>query len=272
MNIILRPRGSGFETTKGICSFSSSGLRQVKENKPTQPNDIIFAWGHLERERESQLWINSLESLRTARYKPAARALWRDRGVNIPRTWLNMQEVSPFPENGVIIRPRYHQQGQEFYFYPSFEAMRALSGQRAYYVSEFIPKDREFRIFVIQGRVLAVAEKFVSNPEQKAWNHSLGGSFDNIPWGHWPKRACKLAIRAMEVIGLDFGAVDLIREGSQDYVLEINTAPQLESNYRRECFARAFDYIVRNGKAIISLPERVRNWRDLIHPVLVNGE
>jgi glutathione synthase/RimK-type ligase-like ATP-grasp enzyme len=48
----------------------------------------------------------------------------------------------------------------------------------------------------------------------------------------WPglRQLQEAAIRTVEILGLDFGAVDIIWNKKQDryYVLEVNTAPGLE--------------------------------------------
>jgi hypothetical protein len=68
---------------------------------------------------------------------------------------------------------------------------------------------------------------------------------------------------------LDFGAVDVMVDANgRPYVLEINSAPSQTSPYRQECMAKAFDYIVRNGKdSIPIIPER-GGYKKFIHVAL----
>ena len=58
-------------------------------------------------------------------------------------------------------------------------------------------------------------------------------------------RLCQTIMKAMEAVGLDFGAVDVvITEDGTPYVLEINTAPELtNSEYSAAKYARYFDWI-----------------------------
>jgi hypothetical protein len=52
------------------------------------------------------------------------------------------------------------------------------------------------------------------------------------------------------------------------YVLEINSAPSQTSPYRQTCTAKAFDWIVLNGKDKIPLSDE-RGYKKYIHPAMV---
>ena len=45
-----------------------------------------------------------------------------------------------------------------------------------------------------------------------------------------PDMLCPIAIQAVNLLDLDFGAVDIIYKDDEFYVLEVNTAPSLTSN------------------------------------------
>lgn len=105
------------------------------------------------------------------------------------------------------------------------------------------PKERELRVHVFGGRVIAYAEKRRVNSERfvkdKAFNKNLA-----IPdfWvrnhaNGWiyctegvrlPALAESVSKDAVGALGLDFGAVDLLLDGERCVVCEINTAPGLE--------------------------------------------
>lgn len=55
------------------------------------------------------------------------------------------------------------------------------------------------------------------------------------------ERIENLAVEAVEALGLDFGAVDIIKDNDGNvYVLEVNTAPGLGNTDTREAYRRAF--------------------------------
>jgi glutathione synthase/RimK-type ligase-like ATP-grasp enzyme len=138
------------------------------------------------------------------------------------------------------------------------------------YISEFIPKEREYRIYVVQGRVAMVAEKTPADPGAIAWNHHLGGSFENVRWKEWPRAACLEGIKACVALGLDFGGIDVITDGEgTPYVLEGNSAPSMTSEYRQQCFAKVFNYIRKNGKERIQLTKQPKD-RKSIYPYIIH--
>ena len=81
------------------------------------------------------------------------------------------------------------------------------------------------------------------------------------------------AMKAANVSGTDFRGVEVMVDAEGNpYVLEVNSAPSQTSPYRQQCVAKAFDYIVNNGKQHFPDVDNVRGWRDVIHPALVPDE
>jgi glutathione synthase/RimK-type ligase-like ATP-grasp enzyme len=155
------------------------------------------------------------------------------------------------------------------------DVYRACQKYSKYYISEYIQKDQEFRVFVLSGRVLAVVEKIPLNKNEVSWGCVEQGRFKYLPWMEWPLYATEKALQATELSGLDFGAVDVLSrsEGTSGaknaYVLEINTAPEL-TPYYMETFVKGFDYILQNGKDKIPITgtSGSRSFKNYIHPVL----
>ena len=97
----------------------------------------------------------------------------------------------------------------------------------------------------------------------------MGGRFDNVAFGDWPLRAVKCAIEGFNLSKLDFGGVDvMIDADGKPYILEINSAPSQTSPYRQECTAKAFQYILENGKDRIPLIDEKGGFRKFIHPAI----
>lgn len=102
---------------------------------------------------------------------------------------------------------------------------------------EYIKKKFEFRIHVGDGKVIDRQQKKKRNDvdlEDINWrirSHANGFVFARSDISV-PKCVDEQALAAMEVIGLDFGAVDVIynQHHKKAYVLEINTAPGLEGS------------------------------------------
>lgn len=101
--------------------------------------------------------------------------------------------------------------------------------------TRYIKKQEEYRIHVFKGRVIDVQRKARSRdvPDDLVnWQvrtHENGFIFAR-EGVELPDEAKDIAINAVDSVGLDFGAVDIVYNAkkNQYYVLEINTAPGLE--------------------------------------------
>jgi len=103
--------------------------------------------------------------------------------------------------------------------------------ERAPVYTKYVKKLKEFRIQVFQGRVIDVQEKRGRNgAERNAQIRNLDNGYVYCREGiELPEGANELAIKAVEAVNYDWGAVDLIynQRHNQLYVLEVNSAPGL---------------------------------------------
>jgi len=108
-------------------------------------------------------------------------------------------------------------------------------------------KRHEYRVHVFKDQVIDVVQK----KKKKGSDSPTGGKIRNVDDG-WAfchnnlqinnlDALNKIGIDAVKACGLDFGAVDVIWNESQDkyYVVEVNTAPGLETS-TIQCYADAF--------------------------------
>jgi len=108
----------------------------------------------------------------------------------------------------------------------------------------FIPNCDEYRVHVAFGKAINFQQKkkrkgVKADPYVKS--HTKGWIFarqDVI----LPKGVEKESIKAVDALGLDFGAVDIMqnRDNKIAYVLEVNTAPGLDSEHSVSVYAEAF--------------------------------
>lgn len=129
---------------------------------------------------------------------------------------------------------------------------------RSDYYTRYIPRDTEFRTWVYRRRHLGTYEKVLRYPERNRRRQRLGANFRNgfaftlVPGETVPEGLRDIASRAVEALGLDFGAVDVLRGLDQRlYVLEVNTAPGVEGEDRF---------------AIRALAEKIQRWSNLNFP------
>lgn len=279
--IILRRRKLGRTSAREIAACSATGIKVVRNWMPRdwadagQLIDYVFRWGCTsESSRPEAKTVNTAQAIRWCSNKRQGRLDMQEAGVPVPKTWGSVEEwfnAIPAGEiKAVVARPEIHAQGRHLLLSNNpakFNQFAQAHG--SIYLSEYIKKVAEYRVLVCQGRVVWVAQKTPGNPEDVAWNVARGGRFDNVRWAAWPMEVIKAAIAAANVSKTDFCGVDVMSdEDGKPYVLEVNSAPSQTSPYRQSCLAKAFDYIVKNGKQHFPSPAAYMGWKDVIHPAV----
>ena len=280
MIFFLRRRGYGKDTCRELASVMSHDVSVIRNTRVYShhrfPQDTVIRWG-CTTPVNARYEINTSQAIHQVNDKMGFRRVLNEHEL-CPLTTFSITDLDPWGNETdqhcypVMVRPRTHARGIDIYI---CQTRRALAhtchqlGEGNYYISELINKTAEYRVFIAQGRVLSVAKKIPEDPEAVAWNHAAGASFENVRWDQWPLRAVRVSVEAFNLSSLDFGAIDVIvGQDNRAYVLEINTAPALESEYRTECLAKAFDYMLDNGKERIPLVEQRGGYRKFIHPAI----
>ena len=286
--VILRRRKLGRKSTNGIANVSTTGIKVVRNWCDQWPGDYkyVFRWGCTSTIPDTDACVvNTAAAIHWCSDKRRGRLEMQDEGVPVPKTWEFgefFDDMQSKEDGKYVVRPPQHAQGRGLYVID----VNTYGGGRKYhtgrigaevesgYVSELINKVAEYRVMVVCNRVVWVAQKTPGNPEDVAWNVARGGRFDNVRWGDWNLAVIRAALAAAKVSGCDFCGVDVMVDAEGNpYVLEVNSAPSQTSPYRQSCLAKAFDYIVNNGKehfpAVQSNPRTT--WKSYIHPA-VRGE
>lgn len=281
--LLLRRKKLGLGSCKGIRDASKTGLDFIRNDQVLLDTfkdiDMVFRWGCTSTVPVKNV-VNTAKAIHTVSDKSGFRKMcMHDNTIldNTPLTVFNTIEAAlvleKSPDLQLFVRPRHHSQGKNYHVVSNgLELLKAIQicGE-GWYASELINKSAEYRVFVVQGRVVWVANKIPDNPDAIVWNVAQGGKFENVKWGDWPMEALRAAVKAVELAGLDFGGVDLmLDQDGHPYLIEINSAPSQTSPYRQSCTAKAFDYIVENGKDNLSLNMDYDedNWRHYIHPAI----
>lgn len=226
-----RPTGrqiaSGLGIPFGTCFFFQKAV----------PREIAIRWGGAELPNlDAPDCINKSEAIKRASSKIATFRRLSDADVPIPR-WTTSREEATRWEATVFGRTSEGFAGRGIEVYEPGTRI----GSHALY-TEFIPNEREYRLHVVGGVVVSVQRKYLERP------HLVGrGYLKNVAHGYVFKTPEKdlnqsrkdAAIKAVEALGLDFGAVDMIVDAEgKEYVLEVNTAPSL-SPMRVEAYLNA---------------------------------
>ena len=290
--IILRRRKLGRTSCREIAERSIMNISHCRnwiagDQSAIYNADVVIRWGCTSTVNTNKV-LNTSEAIHQVNNKRGFRMLLNEHAL-CPPTWESIADwykvADDYPT--IVARPASHSRGRNLLVYSqqqdvdgSTQLDNFVRRFPNYYLSELINKVAEYRVFVVQGRAVAVARKTPGNPDDVAWNVAQGGRFDNVRWGDWPLKAVRVAIEAFNLSSLDFGGVDVMVDGDGDaYVIEINSAPSLTSPYRQGAMSKAFDYILskyNNGStwqeshARIPLVNERGGWRKFIHPALSN--
>ena len=284
MSVIILRRPKLGLSVKHLVAKSQCIDKVVRNDRPIpQDLSLVFRWGTTSNV-DCRNVVNTAEAIHRVNDKTGFRKTlmdsWEDAGAPeggplCPNTFYeDPEEIARWMADvgcSVIVRPRIHAQGRHVYLCNNRAELDAAIARcgAGWYASEYINKVAEYRITFVQGRVVWVAQKTPGDPNAVAWNVARGGRFDNVRWDDWPLRSVRVARDAFLLSGLDFGAVDVMVDADgRPYVLEINSAPSQTSPYRQECMAKAFDYIVRNGKEPIPVIAERGGYKRFIHPAL----
>jgi glutathione synthase/RimK-type ligase-like ATP-grasp enzyme len=201
----------------GRAIAKALGIKYGRENKTRTP---MIRWGSA-IEHPAETLLNSRQAILRASDKLTALKLMQDAGVSVPSF---LPGGTHRRQEGVWLgRRRHGSQGRDIRVIERGE----LSGSELY--TRYVPNTREYRVHVFRGEVIRVQGKYHDHPEQQTnryiKNHAQGYRF-RAPDRKLNTERTSQAIRAVECLGLDFGAVDLlIGEDRRTYVLEVNTAP-----------------------------------------------
>ena len=130
----------------------------------------------------------------------------------------------------VLGRAYRHTRGRDIVPILANDAEWRYLHNRADFFVQYIPKQREYRVWSYRRRFGGAYEKVLERPQEY---RGIIGNWHNgfsFQYAHECPQAVKdLGCKAVDVLGLDFGAVDIIQgTDNRYYVLEVNTAPGVQ--------------------------------------------
>lgn len=180
----------------------------------------------------------------------------------------------------MVVRRDRHAQGKDLWLInDKSELIECLiknnMGHHGWYAGDYVEKAQEFRVYIVEGRVVTLAEKTPEDPDAIAWNVAQGGEFNVVKWDDWNFDVIECALQSFSLTSLDFAGVDImVGKDGRAWLIEVNSAPSLpflsdgSISYRQRKMAEAFDWIRVHGKGNVDPVETLNNWRDVIHPAV----
>ena len=240
MDIITWAVGKTGKT--GRLIRDSLHIRSQQSYRGGRINKLI-RWGTTEAYDAYDV-LNSSEAVQNSSNKMRTLKLLKQAGVSIPRCTSNKGKAERFlrnhPTKKMVGRTTHHQGGSNFAI-ANNDWDISQDGISTHWL-ELIPIHREYRVHVFRGEVIGVSRKTDEGVEERivnryTRNHANGWRFIRCDLDRVHPRLKEIGKEAVEIVGLDFGAVDVIlSDGSETtsdgrrkyYVLEINSAPAME--------------------------------------------
>ena len=152
--------------------------------------------------------------------KRVMRELFAEHDVPMPR--LYSDHVGLDTNYPIVGRPDQHTKGRGFWkCHNVWDVQKALRGTRkkraATHFMQFVEAPREYRVHIFLGKSIRISEKIFDSD----------GDYTTGKPRHEVKHVRKAAKKALEAVGLDFGAVDILANDTECWVLEVNAAPGL---------------------------------------------
>lgn len=241
----------GSKSAKSLAR--SLGIKRIKHTRSrfrATQNKTIINWGC--SELPSYITGNGLlgsilnapSVVRLASNKLSCFTYLEECGVKVPFFTTEQEVAQQACDDGTTVVVRHLLQGHSGRGIELCEEGDHVPSAPLY--TAYIKKKDEYRVHVFRGEVLSVQRKARREdcPDDEVnWkirNHSNGFIFARNEDRDIPQEVSDEGLKAVEALGLDFGAVDVLwntRKGA--FVLEVNTAPGLEGETLDE-YTRAF--------------------------------
>lgn len=231
----IYPYKQGSKSAKALAE--ALGVKRLKREGDPIREKIVINWGSSKFERiiYSQV-VNPPLCIAKAANKLEAFKAFKNAEAPIPHPlWTDSRvEASRWLAEGVtaLVVCRTELNGHSGEGIVLVDKQEALVDAPLY--TAYIPKKEEYRLHVHNGQVFFVQRKARNkdiadeNVNWKIRNHGNGFIFAHKDVDV-PEAAKQAAIMSVQVLGLDFGAVDIIYGVDRKwYVLEVNCAPGIE--------------------------------------------
>jgi glutathione synthase/RimK-type ligase-like ATP-grasp enzyme len=216
----------------------------------SRKNNIIN-WGNHMYRNDGYFRLNKPSSIFLASNKAESRIYLQNHHIAVPKTEiLDNYVLLPVMNYPVIGRPPYHHAGKNFHVVENESAFTQFikTIDLGWYFSEIFEKTHEFRVHCAHGKILQVSDKPLVEGEIRANQAVTEESWKALKWSEFNPKICEESLKAVEVLGLDYGAVDIMWNSKDNSVAicEVNTSPCITTEYSSGKYAAYFDWLIRH--------------------------
>jgi hypothetical protein len=190
----------------------------------------------LNKAKAIDLASDKLESLKTL----------KDNDIRVPEVF--MPDKVTFESFPLLGRKKHHIAGNDIVFCLQKTDIPEARAAGCTYFTKYIPKAREYRVHVFDGQAIKISQKLLTEPNRNKdpwiWNFDEGYTF-HVQKEKLPSMGKMMAMASVEALGLNFGAVDIIiGDDGKSYILEVNTAPGLQTDSSIDVYVEKFKAIL----------------------------
>jgi glutathione synthase/RimK-type ligase-like ATP-grasp enzyme len=240
--IYMYAYSNGSKTAKLLAE--KLGIKRLKHVGSKAKPTVVINWG---KGIPFTKVINDYKAVGSAINKLIAFKLLKEKGVSVPPFTTSRTEAQAWmPQAKVVCRGTLTgHEGQGI----TIHSEGTLPNVPLYV--KYIPKKKEFRVHVCNGKIIDEQQKVRSSSYTGAAGFEIRNTANGFIFQRngiiVPSDVREQAIAAVKGLGLDFGAVDVIWNESKDkaYVLEVNTAPGLEGT-SLEIYSKALRQLIKD--------------------------
>lgn len=240
-NILVRPPTRPSDSARTIRQALGDVARISRIDPIPRQYRTVVNWGNPTSVSTRAIVLNKPENINNAINKLTSLRLLQGAGVRIPDFFTSPPQ--PTADRMYFVRRSLTGSGGV-----GIEVVRrGDSFPAAPLYTAYVKKQQEYRLHVFRDAVIFAQMKMRRSNSEQTNDQKLIRNYDN-GWVFCPRPLDGLtedakhqAVEAVKSLGLDFGAVDLVigRDNGQAYVLEINTAPGVESPGLIEAYKQA---------------------------------
>lgn len=250
-NMVAKRNEGWFEYTQKDKTWKPlQSIRKILEG-----NNNIINWGnHIFRE-DGYFRLNVPSAISRTSDKTTARKVLQSSGVKVPKTYFWDENTHLLDAVNVkfplIARPSKHEKSKNFYVLNNIKDFTSLSNQfdlRNWYFSDVFLKTNEYRVHIAHGKVLLINEKPFSTKDIQAMAQVNSRDWWALRWSEFRPEWCLEALKATEILGLDYAAVDVMFNADNNSlaICELNTDPDVGVPYTSSKYAAYFDWVIRH--------------------------
>lgn len=210
----------------------------------------LIRWGSVASlGRRPRRVLNQMKAIVAASNKREALETMRKAGINVPKMF-EAGALGAIEKWPVLGRKDHHVGANDIVLcLQTRDVDRAEQQLGCSHFTEYIPTKAEYRVHVFGDQIIKTSQKILTDPDvaTQPWIRNLGAGYTfRQPETRLSGAARGMAIDAVNTLGLTFGAVDvIIGDDDQTYVLEVNTAPGLQTDTSLDAYLEQFKQAIR---------------------------